>query len=95
MHLDACGRLAAMRTTIRLDDELLTEVKAVAAKSGKTLNEVVADSLRETLARRKAMAGRKRVELPVFRGGGGVMPGVDLNNSAALLDLMDGLDDRP
>jgi hypothetical protein len=29
----------------------------------------------------------------VFRGGGGVLPGVDLDSNAALLDLMDEADD--
>jgi hypothetical protein len=28
----------------------------------------------------------------VFRGGGGVLPGVDLDSNAALLDLMDEAD---
>jgi predicted transcriptional regulator len=83
-----------MRTTVRIDDDLLREVKAVAAASGKTMTEVIEDSLRETLARRKAMAGRKRVILRTFEGGG-LQPGVDLSNSAALLDLMEGIPPGP
>ena len=78
-----------MRTTVKIDDRLLLEAKTRAARSGRTLNEVVEDALREAFARR-AGAGR-RVDLPVFRGGR-VMPGVDLDDGAALLDLMDGQD---
>lgn len=37
-----------------------------------------------------APVSRKRVVLPVSRERGGTLPGVDLNNSAALLDLMEG-----
>jgi hypothetical protein len=78
-----------MRTTISIDDRLLVEAKTRAAKSGRTLNQVVEDALREAFARREGVG--RRVDLPVFRGGR-VMPGVDLDDGAALLDLMDGPD---
>jgi hypothetical protein len=81
-----------MRTTITLDEHLLREAKIIAAASGKTLSEVVEDSLRESLARRSASTPRKRIKLHTFKGDG-LMPGVDLNNNADLLDLMeDGVD---
>ncbi len=79
-----------MRTTVRIDDRLLVEAKTLAAMSGRTLNEIIEDALREAFARRDR-AGL-RAELPVFRSVR-VMPGVDLDDGAALLDLMDG-DDR-
>lgn len=78
-----------MRTTIKIDDRLLVEAKTRAARSGRTLNEVVEDALREAFARREGVD--HRAELPVFKGGR-LMPGVDLDDSAALLDLMDGRD---
>jgi hypothetical protein len=78
-----------MRTTVRLDDALLAEAKAHAAKTGRTLTQVLEDALRESLARRDARPGpRKPVALPTFKGKG-VQPGVDLDSSAALLELMD------
>ena len=45
-----------MRTTIRLDDQLLAEAKKYAAESGRTLTDVLADALRETLARHSGLA---------------------------------------
>jgi len=33
---------------------------------------------------------RRRVEIPVCREGGGSLPGVDLDDSAALLDIVEG-----
>jgi hypothetical protein len=84
--------LRAMRTTIRLDDDLLREAKAYAAATDRTLTRLVEDALREALTRRRQQARRPRVELPTS-GGGGLQPGVDLDNSAALWDLMDGLGD--
>jgi hypothetical protein len=80
-----------MRTTINLDDELLREAKGVAAATGKSLTEVVEDSLREALSRRKTVIRGKRIELPTFKGNG-LQSGVDLNDSASLLDLMDRTD---
>jgi hypothetical protein len=78
-----------MRTTVRLDDALLAEAKAHAAKTGRTLTQVLEDALRESLARRDARPGRRKlVALPTFKGKG-VQPGVDLDSSAALLELMD------
>jgi len=81
-----------MRTTIRLDDQLLAEVKVIAARSGRTLTEVIEDALRESLTRyRSGKGGRKPkpVPLPTFKGKG-LQPAVDLDSSAGLLDLMDG-----
>jgi hypothetical protein len=80
-----------MRTTIRLDDHLLAEAKQLAAKTNRTLTSVIEDALREVLARRKG-SKRKVVKLPTY-GGSGVKPGVDISNSAALLDIMEAPDD--
>jgi len=83
-----------MRTTVRIDDELLREAKRAAAAGNKTLTELVEEALRETLARRASTATRERVRLPTFDGGG-LQPGVDLDDSAALLELMDEADAAP
>jgi hypothetical protein len=81
-----------MRTTITLDDALIREAKLAAAKSGKSLNKLVEDAIRDTLARQKMVKPRQYIELPVFKGGRGARPGVDITDSAALLDLMDRAD---
>lgn len=80
-----------MRTTIRLPDDLLTEAKRVAAETNRSLTRLIEDALRSALARRQAPP-RERVRLPTVDGMG-LRPGVDLDNSAALLDIMEGLDD--
>ncbi len=78
-----------MRTTVRLDDELLVEAKAYAARQGRTLTSVLEESLRRTLIEQRALAETRRTKLPLSRMRGGLQPGVDLDDSAALLDLMD------
>jgi hypothetical protein len=77
-----------MRTTIRIDDQLLREAKQVAARSGKSLTAVIEDALRESFAKRQKLGNRKPVRLTTFTGDG-LQPGVDLDDSAALLDLME------
>ncbi|MBN1314587.1 MAG: type II toxin-antitoxin system VapB family antitoxin [Anaerolineales bacterium] len=77
-----------MRTTIRLDDDLLIETKKLAARLNKTLTAVIEDALRETLSRQKTSQIRPPVNLITVKGRG-LQPGVDLDDSAALLSLME------
>lgn len=79
-----------MRTTIRLDDPLLAAAKRHAAETGRTLTAVIEDALRRELARRSETP-QARPQLPISDArGGGLQPGVDLDDSASLLDLMEG-----
>jgi Bacterial antitoxin of type II TA system, VapB len=82
-----------MRTTINLPDELFQEAKRFAAATGRTFTSVVEDALRATLARRDEPAGGPPVKLPTSPGA--PRPGVDLDDSAALLGLMEAGDDDP
>jgi hypothetical protein len=52
------------------------------------LTQVIEEALREALGRRKRRARSEAPRLPVF-GDGGLLPGIDLDDSAALLDAMD------
>jgi hypothetical protein len=76
-----------MRTTIRLDDDLLAKAKRAAVERGTTLTAVIEDALRRALAPSPS-ARREPFSLPTFRGDG-LRPGVDLDDTASLLDVMD------
>ncbi len=78
-----------MRTTVRLNDTLLEAAKREAAKRGETLTALIETGLRLALEQPRR-ARRRRVVLPECRAGGGTLPGVDLDDSAALLDIMEG-----
>jgi hypothetical protein len=79
-----------MRTTIRLDDDLLIQAKSTAARTGQTLASVIEDAVRDSFARRRQAGPRPGpTAIPSF-GHGGLRPGVDLDDSSALLDIMDG-----
>lgn len=78
-----------MRTTIRLNDELLMEAKRQAARSGTTLTAIIEESLRERLSRSKQGTRQRKAIRLKTTGTGGLLPGIDLDDSAALLVLMD------
>lgn len=77
-----------MRTTITIDEHLLAQVKQQAANSGRTVSQVVEDAVRDSLLRRAALADRPRFRVNGWHGGS-PLPGVDFDNNAALLDIME------
>jgi hypothetical protein len=81
-----------MRTTIRLDDDLLREAKVHAAEEGITLTQLIDESLRERLSTRPQDQKTESFRLPGY-GKGGVQSGVNLDDNRAITDLMD--DERP
>lgn len=76
-----------MRTTIRLDDDLLLRAKRAAVERGTTLTAVIEDALRRALAS-DVQPRRPPASLPTYRGDG-LLPGVDLDDTASLLDVME------
>ena len=84
--------LKYMRTTVNLPDALILEARKVALESGTALTAIIASALREFLSKSSRKAPRKKFKI-ITSGKDGVFPGVDLSNTAALLDIMDGLDD--
>lgn len=77
---------------MRLDDDLLRQAKRAAQDAGQTLTALLEESLRERLARRKPGRNKGRIKLTTD-GSGGLGRGVNLDDSADLLDLMDEADD--
>ena len=81
-----------MRTTVSIDDHLLAEAKQVAARTGRSLGDIVDDALRVLFTPRGPQPPVVP-ELPVF-GGGGLLPGVDLEDKDGLSALLDEDGDR-
>jgi hypothetical protein len=79
-----------MRITVRLDDALLEQAKREAARRGESLTALIEQGLRLVLAQSRPRERRRRgVVLPTCRAGGGVLPGIELNDSTALLDIVE------
>jgi hypothetical protein len=75
-----------MRTTVSIDDHLLARAKDRARQRGVTLGKVIEDALRTDLSRPPA---GDPPPIPVFRGGGGLRPGIDLSSNRAIQELFD------
>lgn len=78
-----------MRTTLNLDDALYADAKKAALKERRPVTALIEDALREALARKKAAGKPPALRLPVLKRSR-LAPGVDLDDSAALLDLLEG-----
>lgn len=68
----------------------MNQAKREAEQRGETVTALIEEGLRLVLAKSHQPPRRERVTLPVSKAGGGVLPGVDLNDSAALEDIMEG-----
>jgi len=77
------------RTTVRLPLELMRRAKRKAQAEGRTLTELIEDGVRRVLDERDSLSKQKRVLPRVSAARGGLLPGVDLNDSAALQEMDD------
>jgi Ribbon-helix-helix protein, copG family len=79
----------AERTTVRLPEDLVERAKRKAAAEGRSLTALIEEGLRRVLSERRSGAGAGRITLPVSSARGGLMPGIDLNDTAALQEMDD------
>jgi hypothetical protein len=76
-----------MRTTLSIPDDLLAAARLRARERGQTLGRLVEAALQRELATSSRDAERPAV--PVFRGGTGPRPGLDLTSNRALHEVLD------
>ena len=72
-----------MKTTLNLNASLLAEAKAMAARQHTSLTRLVEEALRLRL--RAQEADVTPVSLPIYKGHGGLAPGLDGLSNKALL----------
>ena len=77
------------RTTVRLPEDLVRRAKRKALAEGRSLTALIEDGLRRVLDDRTPRVRVKRVLPPVSSATGGLMPGVSLDDGAALQELED------
>lgn len=77
------------RTTVRLPDTLVRRAKAKAAAEGRTLTALIEEGLRRVVSEPARRDKPARVLPRVSTGRGGLMPGIDLDDSAALQEMED------
>jgi hypothetical protein len=77
------------RTTVRLPEDLVRRAKRKAASDGVSLTSLIEDGLRRVLSESASKRKTQHTLPPVSTATGGLMPGIDLNDTAALQDLDD------
>lgn len=78
-----------MKTTLDINDQLLADAKALAARQRTTLTRVIEEGLQLRLRGRSTPpADAAPFRLPVFEGRGGLVEGVDPLSNKALLDAL-------
>ena len=80
--------MKTVRTTVRLPLEVMRAAKRRALETGRSFTELLTDALRASLSAPSTPVVRERIRLPTY-GSRGLQPGVDLDDSASLLDVMD------
>lgn len=78
-----------MKTTLNLNDQLLADAKAMAAHQRTSLTRLIEEGLQLRLQAQAAPTRPGRVRLPVFKGRGGLVAGVDPLSNKALLNALD------
>ena len=78
-----------MKTTLDLNDQLLADAKALAAQQRTSLTRLIEEGLQLRLRAKTDAGKRGRVRLPVFKGRGGLVEGVDPLSNKALLEALD------
>lgn len=78
-----------MRTTVNIQDEALSLGKEVSRARGLPLGDVLSEALFVAYGERAVSTNIADCDLPCS-GEGGLLPGVDLDSTSALFDLMEG-----
>lgn len=76
-----------MKTTLDLNDVLLTEAKTLAAQQHTSLTRLIEEGLQLRLRAQREPA--RPVRLPVYRGKGGLASGLDGLSNKAMLEAAD------
>lgn len=78
-----------MKTTLDINDQLLAEAKVLAAQRRTTLTRLIEEGLQLRLRAKGHARTAGPVRMPVFKGKGGLVAGVDPCSNKSLLDALD------
>lgn len=75
-----------MKTTLDINDSLLASAKSLAARQRTSLTRLIEEGLQLRLRTSPAATKSQRRRIPVFKGRGGMVAGVDPASNKAMLD---------
>lgn len=78
-----------MKTTLDINDALLAEAKSMAARQQTSLTRLIEEGLQLRLRKHRRTARAVVPNLPVIKGRGGLLPGIDPTSNRSLLEAAD------
>ena len=78
-----------MKTTLDINDTLLASAKAQAARQQTSLTKLIEEGLQLRLRVSRAAPRTSKRKLPVFKGRGGLVVGLNSLSNKAMLDAAD------
>lgn len=77
-----------MKTTLELNDQLIASAKALAAQQRTSLTRLIEEGLQLRLRAQSVEPARRPPRLPVFKGRGGLVAGVDPRSNKSMLEAL-------
>jgi hypothetical protein len=78
-----------MKTTLDINDSLLATAKAIAAQQRTTLTRLIEEGLQLRLRSSRAAPKASKRKIPVFKGRGGLVNGLNPLSNKSMLDAAD------
>ena len=78
-----------MKTTLDINDSLLANAKALAAQQRTSLTRLIEEGLQLRLRSPHTMTKAGKRKIPVFKGKGGLVAGLDPCSNKAMLEAAD------
>jgi len=78
-----------MKTTLDINDSLLANAKALAAQQRTSLTRLIEEGLQLRLRSSQPATKASKRKIPVYKGRGGVIAGVNPCSNKAMLDVAD------
>jgi hypothetical protein len=78
-----------MKTTLDINDTLLANAKALAAQQQTSLTRLIEEGLQLRLRSARPAGKASKRKIPVFKGRGGMVAGVNPLSNKAMLDAAD------
>ena len=77
-----------MKTTLDLNDQLLANAKALAAQQRTSLTRLIEEGLQLRLRAKTVDPTRRPARLPIFKGRGGLVAGVEPRSNKSLPEAL-------
>lgn len=78
-----------MKTTLNIKDSLLADAKALAAQQQTSLTRLIEEGLQLRLRAPRSPSKKPKQQIPVYKGRGGLMPGLNPLSNKAMLDAIE------